>query len=157
MSTTLGQSALERQNSTFLGERMPSAIDKDYSEQTAREVDLEIRALLDEGYSRATALLEGRRADLDAGALLLLEKGTLTPEEFPPIMPIKALTTFARLIVTRPWGSVSMTLSTDHRALELSQVDQCTGCFLGVVIHYECLLRLNDWLPRPKGFGHQYI
>lgn len=102
MSATLGQSVLERQSSSFLGERMPSTIDKDYSEQTAREVDLEIRALLDEGYSRATALLEGRRADLDAGALLLLEKETLTPEEFPPIMPIKAATTFARLIAPRP-------------------------------------------------------
>jgi cell division protease FtsH len=92
MSATLGQSVLERQSSSFLGERMPDAIDKDYSEQTAREVDLEIRALLDEGYGRATALLEGRRADLDAGALLLLEKETLTPEEFPPIMPIKGAT-----------------------------------------------------------------
>ncbi|VVO87476.1 ATP-dependent zinc metalloprotease FtsH [Pseudomonas fluorescens] len=92
MSATLGQSVLERQSSSFLGERMPSAMDKDYSEQTAREVDLEIRALLDEGYHRATALLEGRRADLDAGALLLLEKETLTPEEFPPILPFKAAT-----------------------------------------------------------------
>ena len=96
MSTMLGQSVLERHSLTFLGERMQSAMDKDYSEQTAREVDLGIRALLDEGYSRAKALLEGRRGDLDAGALLLLEKETLTPEEFPPIMPIKAATAFAR-------------------------------------------------------------
>lgn len=85
MSATLGQSVLERQSSAFLGEHMPNAIDKDYSEQTAREVDLEIRALLDEGYSRATTLLEGRRPDLDDGVLLLLEKETLTPAEFPPI------------------------------------------------------------------------
>ncbi|WP_130931793.1 ATP-dependent zinc metalloprotease FtsH [Pseudomonas sp. Sample_24] len=92
MSATLGQSVLERQSASFLGEHMPSAMDKDYSEQTAREVDLEIRALLDEGYHRATALLEGRRADLDAGALLLLEKETLTAEEFPPILPFKAAT-----------------------------------------------------------------
>lgn len=102
MSASLGQSVLERQSSSFLGERMPSAMDKDYSEQTAREVDLEIRALLDEGYRRATALLEGRRADLDAGALMLLEKETLTPEEFPPIRPVKAATAVARLIVPRP-------------------------------------------------------
>lgn len=102
MSASLGQSVLERKSSSFLGERMPSAMDKDYSEQTAREVDLEIRALLDEGYRRATALLEGRRADLDAGALLLLEKETLTPEEFPPIRPVKAATAVARLIVPQP-------------------------------------------------------
>ena len=102
MSASLGQSVLERQSSSFLGERMPSAMDKDYSEQTAREVDLEIRALLDEGYRRATALLEGRRAGLDGGALLLLEKETLTPEEFPPIRPVKAATAVARLIVPQP-------------------------------------------------------
>jgi cell division protease FtsH len=37
-------------------------------------VDLGIRALIDEAYGRAKALLESRRADLDAGARLLLEK-----------------------------------------------------------------------------------
>ncbi|APV42609.1 cell division protein FtsH [Pseudomonas frederiksbergensis] len=89
MSTELGQSVLERQNTTYLGERMQSVGEKDYSEQTAREVDLGIRALLDEAYGRAKALLDSRRGDLDAGAHLLLEKETLTPEEFPPLMPIK--------------------------------------------------------------------
>jgi cell division protease FtsH len=34
-------------------------------------------------------LLESRRADLDEGARLLLEKETLTPEEFPPLLPLK--------------------------------------------------------------------
>ena len=68
---------------------MQSVGEKDYSEQTAREVDLGIRALLDEAYGRAKALLDSRRGDLDAGAHLLLEKETLTPEEFPPLMPIK--------------------------------------------------------------------
>ena len=89
MSTELGQSVLERQNTTYLGERMQSVGEKDYSEQTAREVDLGIRALLDEAYGRAKALLDSRRGDLDAGAHLLLEKETLTPEEYPPLMPIK--------------------------------------------------------------------
>jgi cell division protease FtsH len=65
--------------------------EKDYSEQTAREVDLGIRALIDEAYGRAKALLESRRADLDAGARLLLEKETLTPEEFPALLPLKPL------------------------------------------------------------------
>ncbi|MDR6917161.1 cell division protease FtsH [Pseudomonas sp. 3296] len=88
MSDELGQSVLERQSATYLGERMGGG-ERDYSEQTAREVDLGIRALLDEAYGRAKALLQSRRADLDAGAHLLLEKETLTPQEYPPLMPIK--------------------------------------------------------------------
>ena len=89
MSVELGQSVLERQNATYLGDRMATVGEKDYSEQTAREIDLGIRALLDEAYQRAKALLESRRADLDEGARLLLEKETLTPEEFPPLLPLK--------------------------------------------------------------------
>ncbi|EJM59897.1 ATP-dependent metalloprotease FtsH [Pseudomonas sp. GM50] len=89
MSAELGQSVLERQNATYLGDRMATLGEKDYSEQTAREIDLGIRALLDEAYQRAKALLESRRADLDEGARLLLEKETLTPEEFPPLLPLK--------------------------------------------------------------------
>ncbi|MBV7512575.1 ATP-dependent zinc metalloprotease FtsH [Pseudomonas sp. PDM25] len=90
MSAELGQSVLERQNATYLGDRMATVGEKDYSEQTAREIDLGIRALLDEAYQRAKALLESRRADLDEGARLLLEKETLTPEEFPPLLPAAA-------------------------------------------------------------------
>ena len=100
MSPELGQSVLERQSATYLGERMQGMGEKDYSEQTAREVDLGIRALLDEAYGRAKALLESRRADLDAGARLLLEKETLTPEEFPALLPLKPAPAFARVTVT---------------------------------------------------------
>ncbi len=102
MSSELGQSVLERQNATYLGEQLRGVGEKDYSEQTAREIDLGIRALLDEAYGRAKALLNSRRADLDAGAHLLLEKETLTPEEFPALMPVKAAPQLARLNVTSP-------------------------------------------------------
>ncbi|WP_095128429.1 ATP-dependent zinc metalloprotease FtsH [Pseudomonas sp. Irchel s3h14] len=102
MSTELGQSVLERQSATYLGERMQGVGEKDYSEQTAREVDLGIRALLDEAYGRAKALLDSRRGDLDAGAHLLLEKETLTPEEFPPLMPIKPAPPSTQRTVTPP-------------------------------------------------------
>ena len=102
MSTELGQSVLERQTATYLGERMQGVGEKDYSEQTAREVDLGIRALLDEAFGRAKALLASRRGDLDAGAHLLVEKETLTPEEFPPLMPIKPAPLSTPLTVTPP-------------------------------------------------------
>ena len=89
MSAELGQSVLERQNMTYLGEQMQSTGQKDYSEQTAREVDLCIRALLDEAYARAKSLLQAHRADLEAGAHLLMEKESLTPEDFPALLPMK--------------------------------------------------------------------
>ena len=101
MSAELGQSVLERQNPTYLGDHIPVLGQKDYSEQTAREIDLGIRALLDEAYSRAKELLEGRRADLDAGAKLLMEKETLTPEEFPALMSLKPAEAGPRLMVAR--------------------------------------------------------
>ncbi|WP_223527797.1 ATP-dependent zinc metalloprotease FtsH [Pseudomonas sp. BF-B-26] len=102
MSTELGQSVLERQSATYLGDRMQGVGEKDYSEQTAREVDLGIRALLDEAFGRAKALLASRRGDLDAGAHLLVEKETLTPEEFSPLMPIKPAPLSTPLTVTPP-------------------------------------------------------
>jgi cell division protease FtsH len=102
MSPELGQSVLERQSATYLGERMQGIGEKDYSEQTAREVDIGIRALLDEAYGRAKALLESRRADLDAGARLLLERETLTPEEFPALLPLKPVAVSARATETSP-------------------------------------------------------
>ncbi|MFV3380188.1 MULTISPECIES: ATP-dependent zinc metalloprotease FtsH [Pseudomonas] len=87
MSPALGQAVLERQQASYLGEALLRQEHKDYSEQTAREIDLGIRELLEQAYQRAQALLEQRRADLDAGAHLLLAKETITPEEFPALQP----------------------------------------------------------------------
>jgi cell division protease FtsH len=89
MSPELGQPVLEQQNVTYLGEQMQSNRVRDYSEQTAREIDLGIRALLDDAYGRAKALLQAHRADLDTGARLLMEKESLTAEEFAPLRPMQ--------------------------------------------------------------------
>jgi cell division protease FtsH len=59
--------------------------EKDYSEETAREIDVAVKQLIDDAYARAKALLCERRALLDQGARLLLDKETLTPEDFPPL------------------------------------------------------------------------
>ncbi|MDI1328859.1 ATP-dependent zinc metalloprotease FtsH [Pseudomonas sp.] len=101
MSAELGLAVLERKTATYLGEGMQGVSEKDYSEQTAREIDLGIRALLDEAYTRAKALLQSRRTDLDAGARLLLEKETLTPEEFPPLQPMKPVLTLPLAVTLR--------------------------------------------------------
>ncbi|WP_367253430.1 ATP-dependent zinc metalloprotease FtsH [Pseudomonas sp. stari2] len=96
MSSELGQAVLERRNATWLGERVPESGEKDYSEQTAREIDLAIRALLDDAWQRAKALLERLRPELEAGAHLLLQKETLTPEEFAALRPLQRVAQPAR-------------------------------------------------------------
>ncbi|MEN5033166.1 ATP-dependent zinc metalloprotease FtsH [Pseudomonas sp. TWI929] len=102
MSPALGQAVLERQQASYLGDTLLHQARKDYSEQTAREIDLGIRALLEEAYGRARSLLEQRRTDLDAGARLLLAKETITPEEFPALLPqVRDPATYT-LIVSQP-------------------------------------------------------
>ncbi|MDO6962981.1 ATP-dependent zinc metalloprotease FtsH [Rhizobium alvei] len=83
MSEVLGQAVLEQQVQQYLGDGVGMPPRKDYSEATAREVDLAVRGLIDEAYQRAKTMLSARRDDLDAGAKILLEKETITPDDFP--------------------------------------------------------------------------
>jgi cell division protease FtsH len=82
---------LERTSQTYLGDQTIGVREKDYSEDTAREIDLVVKKLIDEAYERAKALLTKRRSVLDEGAKLLLEKETLTPEDFPALAQSKEL------------------------------------------------------------------
>ncbi len=58
---------------------------KDYSDETNREIDMAVRDLVEEAYGIAKATLNERRHELDLGTSLLLEKETITPEDFPPL------------------------------------------------------------------------
>lgn len=87
MSESIGQAVLEEQRSSYLGDEMLNIKQKDYSEATAREVDLAVRKLIAEAYERALQTIELRRADLESGVALLLEKETITPKDFPPLLP----------------------------------------------------------------------
>lgn len=55
------------------------------ADETGREIDLAVRRLLDDAENCARKILEQRRCDLEKGSALLLERETLTPEEFPPL------------------------------------------------------------------------
>lgn len=92
MSETLGQAVLEAQRSSYLGDSVLQTTQRDYGEATAREVDLAIRALIEDAYTEAKRILQERRPDLDRGAELLLQKETLTPAEFPAILPAQVRT-----------------------------------------------------------------
>jgi len=85
MSEKLGQAVLEEQRSRFLDNTVLDVRPKDYSEATAREIDLAVRVLIDRAYGRAIDILTSQRQTLEAGANMLLEKETVTPEDFPPI------------------------------------------------------------------------
>jgi len=87
MSAELGQAVLEEPRSSYLGDNMLDVRPKDYSEATAREVDLAVRELIADAYQRARTILEERRPDLEEGVKLLLERETITPDEFPPLLP----------------------------------------------------------------------
>ncbi len=85
MAEALGQRVYEPQRQSFLGETMMGSRPKDYSDETNREIDIAVRALVEEAYTKARETLSARRSDLDQGTELLLKKETITPEDFPPL------------------------------------------------------------------------
>ncbi len=86
MSESLGQAVLEEQRMQWLGDGQAlQARQKDFSEETAREVDIAVRKLLDDAYFEAKRLLKAQLQNLKAGVVLLLERETITPLDFPPL------------------------------------------------------------------------
>ncbi|MDR3472074.1 MAG: ATP-dependent zinc metalloprotease FtsH [Devosia sp.] len=83
MDPKIGERTYAAPQQQFLGlaqDRMAEV-----GEVTAREIDLAVRGLVEEAAAVATKVLELRHGDLDAGAALLLQKETLTAEEFEPL------------------------------------------------------------------------
>ncbi len=87
MIPKLGQVVYEQNRNVFLGETAITTGARSYSEDTAREIDIAIRALVESAYARAKDVLTRRRGELDEGTRLLLDKETLTPAEFPALNP----------------------------------------------------------------------
>ncbi|MEQ1607799.1 MAG: ATP-dependent zinc metalloprotease FtsH [Hyphomonadaceae bacterium] len=82
MDDTVGQRAFGLQGDPlFLGGKATI----DASEETRREVDLAVKALLASAEDRAQTILRARRPELDCGANLLLSKETLSESDFPPL------------------------------------------------------------------------
>ncbi len=84
MSKKLGPVALGRKEElVFLGREI--AEQRNYSDEIAYEIDKEIRALIDEAYERARAILTEHRDKLIEISELLIQKETLEGEEFEAI------------------------------------------------------------------------
>ena len=85
MSEKLGTLALGRRHSNpFLGRDYGE--DRNYSEDVARQIDDEVRAIVDRCHIRATELLTTHREKLDNVVRALLEVETLTRDEFLAVM-----------------------------------------------------------------------
>ncbi len=85
MSERLGPLRLGRRHGNpFLGRDIME--DRDYSEDVARAIDEEVRAIIDQGYERARRILTDNREKMDEICVILLEKETLTREEFTALL-----------------------------------------------------------------------
>jgi cell division protease FtsH len=96
MSERLGHVALggEREE-VFLGEEIVHR--RQYSETTAREVDEEIKSILESAYRRAVEVLQQYRQELDNVAQALLSEEELPGEEVLRLMGINRLANVAAL------------------------------------------------------------
>ncbi len=99
MSEKLGPVAYgEREESVFLGREMASHRD-DYSEATAREIDAEIRRIVEEQYALVRSVILSHRAELDRLAEALLERETLDAEEIAAAIEGRELPVRERVVI----------------------------------------------------------
>ncbi|MGO9597530.1 MAG: ATP-dependent zinc metalloprotease FtsH [Isosphaeraceae bacterium] len=63
-----------------------SAADQSWSQQTCREIDLEVRRIVDEAHTRAREILEDRRGTLEKIAERLIERETIDARELSEIL-----------------------------------------------------------------------
>ena len=81
MSEKLGPRVLGRnQDMPFLGREMSA--EPDYSEEIAREIDDEIRRVIEEGHSLARRVLEEHLDDLHRISGILIERETIDKDQF---------------------------------------------------------------------------
>jgi cell division protease FtsH len=80
MVESLGPLAYEEERAPFLG-GMQVPAPREYSEQTAREIDVAVRAIVKAAHDKAHAILTRDKALLERGAALLLQKETLAEAE----------------------------------------------------------------------------
>ncbi|KGD65088.1 cell division protein FtsH [Alcanivorax nanhaiticus] len=85
LSEKLGPLAYEEdEGEVFLGKQMSQR--KHVSEQTAEEIDREVRAIIDDCYNRAKAILEENRDKLDLMADALMQYETIDADQIDDIM-----------------------------------------------------------------------
>ena len=91
MNEALGQVSYAEERSSFLAQNdlYPQSM-RNYSEETAAQIDTAVRKLIKASFDKATAVLEANRETLDESAKLLLAKETLTADELPSLEPYES-------------------------------------------------------------------
>jgi cell division protease FtsH len=85
MSAHLGPLTFgRRQQNPFLGRDIME--DRNYGEEVAKAIDLEVRGIIETSYERAKTVLSENRETLDRIAGILLERETLERQEFEQLM-----------------------------------------------------------------------
>jgi len=77
MNEELGGVAYEHERPLFVGGVRAGGNEREYSEQTAREIDVAVRRLVDRAFEVAKSILAEKRAVLESSAQELLRKETL--------------------------------------------------------------------------------
>src|SRR6476619_7965390 len=85
MSEKLGPRVLGRNHDMpFLGREMGA--EPDYSEEVAREIDDEIRRIIEEAHDQATRVLKEHIDDLHRISLILIERETIDKDQFERLL-----------------------------------------------------------------------
>lgn len=90
MSEKLGLVSLEGPRTPFLLQ-VPTYAPKEYSEETARLIDAEVKKILAEGHAKVRDLLGSRRSALEELAKLLLEKEVVERPELQAILKVRSI------------------------------------------------------------------
>ena len=83
MSESLGPIAHITESESFLGNGMES---RNYSEETARKIDGEVKQIIEFQYARVHSLLEEQREAMHRVVRVLMERESLTGEEFQMVL-----------------------------------------------------------------------
>jgi cell division protease FtsH len=86
MSEKLGAVTLDRERQPLIMQIQAPQEKGDYSEETAREIDCEVRRIIDEQYDRVRWLLAEKKRALIEGAQVLLEREVISGSELRAIM-----------------------------------------------------------------------
>jgi cell division protease FtsH len=86
MSEKIGMITLERERQPQFIQIQPSQEKGDYSEETARDIDREIRRIVDGQYARVKELLAEKKRALIEGAKVLLEREVISGADLKVIM-----------------------------------------------------------------------
>jgi cell division protease FtsH len=85
MVKSLGNIAYDEERSPFLAGVPVAPGPREFSEETAREIDIAVRDIVKAAYDKALSILARERETLERGAKRLLEKETLGEAELAEI------------------------------------------------------------------------